>query len=432
MMRRNLPRSPMFWAVSLGHATNDTFMSMGPVLLAFLSSTVLPMSAVQIGIMISARQIVGAVSQPVFGHYADRGGGRLLGAGGVGLTVGLLSLSLVMALTGEFWLMAVPFALSALGSGAFHPVGVLYASEVEQAHTNRNTAYFFLFGQVGLAMGPALAGGLLSLSGPEGTAVTLLTFLPIFGVALVGSLSVAFMGVALPAQPLNHSEAAAATVPADTRPFMQKLRAILTPALGLLALMVFLRSVAQLGAVGFIPVLFERKGWDPAQYGLITSAFWVASAVMGVYLGRVADRWDSRYVIALSLGMGAPALFLLPLADGVMAFLLAMAAGALLGGSHSIIVIMAQRLIPMGKAFASGVILGYIFISGALGTFVFGLLADGTQVSAEGVAVGGIGLGSTFQIAAGLALLAALLALALPPVMSTHKRALPASATAGD
>jgi hypothetical protein len=46
------------------------------------------------------------------------------------------------------------------------------------------------------------------------------------------------------------------------------------------------------------------------------------------------------------------------------------------GAVHSIMVVFAQRVIPGGMALASGLILGFIFSSGALGLLYTGHLAE--------------------------------------------------------
>ena len=128
--------------------------------------------------------------------------------------------------------------------------------------------------------------------------------------------------------------------------------------------------------MSFVPVLFEQKGWDPAAYGTITSSYWIASALSGLIFGRLADRFDRRKVMMLSMLSSAPAFYLLPAFDGPIAFLFAIAAGGLSGGAHSLIVVMAQDLIPMRKGFASGAILGFIFGTGAIGTLIIGAVSD--------------------------------------------------------
>jgi FSR family fosmidomycin resistance protein-like MFS transporter len=95
-------------------------------------------------------------------------------------------------------------------------------------------------------------------------------------------------------------------------------------------------------------------------------------------------------------------LFFLPEADGFVALGLAVAAGALTGGSHSVIVAMTQRLLPARKGLAGGLTLGFIFGTGALGTLVIGGLSDR------------VGLLTAFQIVAGVTAVTSLLAWRLP------------------
>jgi MFS transporter, FSR family, fosmidomycin resistance protein len=113
-------------------------------------------------------------------------------------------------------------------------------------------------------------------------------------------------------------------------------------------------------------------------------------------------------VIAVSLLLGAPMLFFLPLVDGAIALVLAIAAGALTGGSHSVIVAMTQRLMPARKGLAGGVTLGFIFGTGALGTLVIGGLSDS------------VGLLTAFQIVAGVTIVTSLLAWRLPADRHQH------------
>ncbi|MBZ0291361.1 MAG: MFS transporter, partial [Anaerolineae bacterium] len=276
-----------------------------------------------------------------------------------------------------------------------------------------NLSYFFLMGQLGLALGPALSGLLLNQAttnnaifasglGPSlaGSFMERGTVSPIFLLAVLAIPGVILMAFLLPTslhhkQSKSQSHATAESEASDKLPFP-------VSAFIILVVMVTLRSLAQPGSVNFIPVLFQQKGWSPAQYGLITGSFWLASGLAGVIFGNLADRYDRRRIIAISLTLSAPAFFLLPLVDGSLAFLLAIAAGGLSGGSHSIIVVLAQSLMPRARAFASGMILGLIFGTGAIGNFLIGWLSEV------------IGLGNAFHLVAGLIVVAGLLALALP------------------
>jgi FSR family fosmidomycin resistance protein-like MFS transporter len=410
----NIPRKRVFWAVALGHFITDTFMSIGPVLLAFLSVSILPLTNTQIGLMIGATQLMGAISQPGFGLLADRSGGRWLGAGGVAWTVGLFMVTLVGAQTGYFWLVFFPFVFRAIGSGAFHPAGSMHAANSDRDRSASTMAYFFLMGQLGLAIGPFLVGQLLDLANPNSQSLFLTPFgaiydgayvwwgtiTPIFFLALPAIPVVVFMALSLPNAARYRAENSREAVAQDTP--AKNGSALPVRIFVLFALMVALRSLAQPGSVAFFPVLFQDKGWSPTEYGAITSAFWIASAIAGVVFGNIADRVDRRLVITGGLLLSAPAFFVLPIVDGGLAFVMAIAAGGLTGGSHSIIVVLAQDLLPQSKALASGSILGFIFATGALGTLLIGALSDW------------IGLNATFQIVAAVIALAGVLALALP------------------
>ena len=406
-----MPRSTrLLWSVCIGHLTNDVFASTTPVLLTFLAAGMLPMSNIQIGLAVSGAQLLGALTQPFFGIMADRSGGRWIGALGLAFHVLMITLSVTLAaLTRQYWLMFFPLVIGTIGSGALHPVGALHAAESKPGRSAFNMALFFLMGQMGLALGPAIAGILLDLANPDplgglGQVVGANYFgiqdnvTPIIVMALAAIPGFLLMAINIPKhhehqqQRLKRNEDGA-NGKKDHYPVL---------AFVILGTIVLLRGLGQQGSVAFVPVLFEQKGWDPAAYGTITSSYWMASAFSGLIFGRLADRFDRRKVMMLSMLSSAPAFFLLPAFDGPIAFVFAIAAGGLSGGAHSLIVVLAQDLIPMRKGFASGAILGFIFGTGAIGTLIIGIISDQ------------IGLGTTFQIVAVIIAAAGVLSMFLP------------------
>ncbi len=388
----------LFWSVCIGHLTNDVFASITPVLLTFLAAGLIPMSNIQIGLAVSLAQLLGAITQPFFGLRADRSGGRWLGSLGLLFHVGLFTLAVLLAaLTRQYWLMFFPLILAPIGSGALHPVGALHAAEAVPRRSAFNMAVFFLMGQTGLALGPAIAGILLDLANPGNSGLKD-NLSPIIALSLVSLPAILLMITSIPK---HHEHHAAQTKRKAERENGKKQHFPLLAFL-ILGLIVLLRGLGQQGSVAFVPVLFEQKGWDPAAYGTITSSYWIASAFSGLFFGRLADHFDRRKIMMLSMLASAPAFFLLPAYEGVFAFLLAMAAGGLSGGAHSLIVIMAQDLIPMRKGFASGAILGFIFATGAIGSLAIGAISDY------------VGLALTFQIVAVMIAVAGLLSLLLP------------------
>jgi MFS transporter, FSR family, fosmidomycin resistance protein len=404
-----LPRKSAFFSVSLGHFTNDTFMSMGVVMLTFLSAHLIPMSNTQIGFAVSAQQLTGAISQPFFGLRADKTGGRSLGARGVAWVVGMFMLTILLALvTRSYVLLLIPFVLQGFGSGAFHPVGSLHAAEADRTRTATNMSYFFLAGQMGLAFGPALIGLLLDVTNTDAMTpfVTplglpdMLAFrtqwLPVFLLTFAALPGIFLMSFYIPVR--------AAVLASDEKAKNSAFdwRTLPFKAMAIMGIMVTIRGLAQPGSVNFIPALFQEKGWTPAEYGLLTSSFWLAMGISGVVFGYLADQYDRRWIVFITMVLSAPAFFLLPVTDGVLAFVLTLAAGGLSGATHSLIVVLAQEMMPHGKGFASGAILGFIFATGAVGSLIIGSVSDQ------------IGLGPTFQLVAVAAVISGVLGLLLP------------------
>jgi FSR family fosmidomycin resistance protein-like MFS transporter len=334
---------------------------------------------------------MGAISQPFFGWAADRYGGRWQLGLGVTWTIGFLILAIFAAQSGGFVLFLVPFVLASLGSAAFHPIGAKYAAFTATRQAATETAFFFLFGQLGLGTGPILSGAILSWVGPMGLPVLALLTIPllIFIIATPG--------------PAGEVTSVRKAIPGPESSRSSRMSSIPWGAIGILVVHTFCRSWAQNGTVSFIPKLFQDKGWDPALYGAILSTMWIASAISGVVAGNVADRWGRRQVVFVVMLLAIVPLYFLPITNHIVfAFILALLVGGLTGAPHSITVVIAQAMLPGKQATASGLILGLIFGMGALSTFAIGNLADLWTLE------------RAMQLGAGMALLAGVSALALP------------------
>jgi FSR family fosmidomycin resistance protein-like MFS transporter len=362
------------------------------------------LTTAQIGLALSAYQFLAAITQPPFGWLADKLGTRWLGPGSVGWTVGFIALAVFLGqTTHNFTLFMIPFSLAAIGSGAFHPLGTMHSTNVVASQAATATGMFFLFGQTGLAGGPFLGGVLLDYVGPAGIyllAVLTIPFLLFMAYAMRHSASHP-EGDTSAHTGLRHQPEGG-----EISPSLVKMR---WGAIGLLALITALRSWVVLGTVSFLPKLFQDMGWDATAYGLITGSYWMASGVTGVMGGGLADRWGRRQVVIVTMLLGSIPVYFLPLNDNWLAFPLAILVGGLTGASHSILVVIAQALLPGRPAFASGVTLGYLFGTGAVAAWAVGLLADSW------------GLASVIQAGAAVGILTALLAFFLPSTRETHQ-----------
>ncbi|MCB0192950.1 MAG: MFS transporter [Anaerolineae bacterium] len=391
----SLFRKPIFLAVILGHFTLDIFNNSGPVLVTSLSKN-LAWSTAQVGFAIGAYQFFAALAQPLFGWIDDKIGSRWLGAGSVAWTITFLLLSLFLVQrTDSFWWFIVPYVLASVGSSAFHPLGTKHAAETSAERAATGTAIFFLFGQTGLASGPTITGFILDTVGYSGMYALAFFAAPVL---LLMALSLRHTGPKI-------TESITDGVLSPTVPR----QAVQWGAIIFLAMVLGLRSWAAIGTVSFLPKLFQEMGWNATSYGLITSTFWMASAIAGVIAGSLADRFGRRQVVIVTLLLGSIPLYFIPLSNGWLAFLLVILTGGLIGASHSILVIIAQSVLPGGKSFTSGVTLGFIFGTGAIAAWIIGVGADF------------VGVGPMIQVGTALAIVASLLSYFLPSTIKTSQ-----------
>ncbi|GAB4444800.1 MAG: MFS transporter [Chloroflexi bacterium OHK40] len=395
-------RNRIFQAVVGGHFVVDVLNSSGAVLLAVLKEP-LGLSYAQIGAALTIYTLVGSLSQPVFGWLSDRATGRTMLLAAISVAWLALFYTLVAFAPGWAWLLPA-FLLAPLGSGLFHPIGAAAAAASVPDRAASATSIFFFFGQIGLAVGPFLAGALAGSFGPGG-------LLPLTALALLPT-----------AMLLLAARHEGGTLVRRVRAHTVEARAWTAIAITLVVAFVVLvavRSSIQAIYQAYLPQLFQSRGWSPALFGLMAGVFMGAGAVGQVVTGGLADRYGMRIATVLPLFLGVPAGLACLLTPSVpLAFVACAAVGFLIGGQHSVLVLHAQRLLPVKQGFAAGLILGFTFAAGAIGTWFAGQLAD--QVGLETVMVW----------ATVLSLPAALLALTLPGRL--RPEVTPAAAPAGD
>jgi FSR family fosmidomycin resistance protein-like MFS transporter len=348
-------------AVSVGHLSIDILNSSVAMILTVLAVP-FAISNAQIGFGVMLYSLVGSLSQPFFGLLADRLSGRWLGA------IGLLWTATFYAgatFADNYTFLLVMMTLASLGSGAFHPQGAMVASAAGKARASSATAIFFLLGQMGLALGPIIAGIVLQSLGLAGARTIAIASLPIvawMAFALRRPIE-AEMETAAPAQPGKRP------VPA---PSVNRSMAVIL-AFGAL---VALRATVQQSYYGLLPKFFADQGFEPAVYGFLVGVFSIALAVGTLVGGILGDQIDHRKLLMVSMLITAPFTYAMLVVNGWPYYLLATLAGFLVGIPHSILVVMAQKLLPKRQGLASGAVLGFMFASGAAGTGLVGWIAD--------------------------------------------------------
>lgn len=343
----------LFSSVAFSHFMVDVFNSSRPVLLTYLGLT-----ETQIALISTIYIWASALTQPFFGWISDRVGPRWLAAGGVlWMTVFYSGALFIPGAAGLLCLI-----IAALGSSSFHPVGTVQATLQGRNHMagreTTATSLFFTAGQLGHFIGPILTGLILARLG-----LPALMILPIVSIPI--GLSLAYQ--------LRANRPHPRPVHGDDKVRLQASVGFIL----LLALVATLQSWSQANMINFVPKYIKDLGLSAATYGNMAGLFMGGSALGNVIGGYFGDVYTKRKVAAAALLFASfPIYTMSQIGWSPWLYLLIPLAGACTGAVHSIMVVLAQRMISGGMALASGLILGFIFSSGALGMLLTGPLAE--------------------------------------------------------
>ena len=347
----------LFATIALGHLAVDILNGQRAVLLTYLSVP-LGLSNTALSLVSTMYVISGAMIQPVFGHLADRIGPRWLVAGGV-LWMGVF-FSLAVVTPGS--LALVLLVVASLGSAAFHPAGAMQATlrgrDLLKGRETTATSLFFMAGQLGHFIGPIMTGFILASYKIPGLFIVPIVSIPV-GFALLHQLR-ANQPHPKPDQTHRSNRAQVSLI-----------------FIVILALVAALQSWAQSNMVNLIPKYIKDLGQSATIYGSMAGLFMGGSAIGNVFGGYFGDRYSKRFIAAGVLFLSSIPIYIASLIGwSWWLYLLIPLAGAFTGAVHSIMVVFAQRIIPGGMALASGLALGFIFSSGALGLLFSGHLAE--------------------------------------------------------
>ncbi len=388
-------------AASLGHLSIDVLNSSVAIILTYLSTGKFTLTISQIGLGAMIYTMVAAFSQPLFGYVADRLHGRWLGG------VGLLWTACFFALAtfaDSFVGLVTCLSIGALGSGALHSFGMLNAADSGGSRPALATSIFFLGGQTGLALGPVFAGLILQQLGMQGLPLLALAMAP----AIV--LMALYQNSRLP--DAGEPSLISAATSGGQRSGAAAL--IVTAFI----LFITLRATTTQSFSTLLPKYFDDLGYNPQVYGAMIGVLNLAGALGTFCGGFLGDRFNRRVLLFTSTLVSVPFSLALLSVDGWAYYGMAFVAGLLLNIPHSILLVMAQQLLPARKGVIGGAVLGFMFASGAGTTWLASWFADRA------------GLPLVLTVVALLPIGAALCALPLPPTRKTvGSIPIPAAAT---
>jgi FSR family fosmidomycin resistance protein-like MFS transporter len=371
--------------LAVAHVADDVNQSFIPALLPYLIAS-RGLSYTMAGSLVLAQALSSSVIQPGIGHLADRRSmpwlialGLFL-AGGGAATIGLAPTLPLL------WLGALA---SGIGVACFHPEAARFANYVSGPKKASGMRWFAAGGNVGFATGPLFATAAIAAFGLHGT---LAAAVPVAIVGTIVLLELPRLRTFVPA----HATSRTGQGTDDWVSF------------GKLTAFVIARSMAYFGFVAFVPLYaVEVLHASPAVGDMLLTLFLLSGVFGTLSGGPVADRVGRRTVLLYSTAGAAILTVVFVAATHGGSFLFAIplliATGFTFVASQAAFVVLGQEFLPNRIGLASGVTVGIAVSLGGAFSPVLGMIAD-----AHGVA-------ATILSTAGLSLLAAIFALALPP-----------------
>lgn len=315
----------------------------------------LGLSLSQVGIAAGTTIVINGTSNLVFGLLSDRVSFRPILFGGMVLQGLMIA---VLARTPSYnWMMVTLVGLG-VGSGAYHPVAIAIANKIVTRGKGVSLGIFFLAGNMGMALSPAVAGLVLYSSDIVEGQYT--TWLAVASIVAATGLLCAVRGADIE----FHRDSGEVT--SSQRWYH----------LSILGFVILMRGWAFGGTLVFLPFLYHSIQ-QPSLAG-VALAFLVGGYAMGTFAGGVfADFAEVKLVVAFTFFIAAPFLLLaawdpgsgLSIAGGCIA-------GLAMGASQTPTVLAVQNNLPKLIGTASGLGIGSTFVSQGLGGVATGFLSE--------------------------------------------------------
>ena len=354
--------------LSLGHLVADLYQGAVPALLPLWKQAfALPYAAT--GAIMLALQVCSSVVQPLFGLLDDRARQRswlpaAAALAGLGMAVAVLAPSYRLVLAGVM--------VGGLGVALYHPEASRRAHENSGALRATAMSWFSVGGNLGIGLGPLVVAALLArgetalASALAAIGLAAAWLLRVQGPRLLARGTHGTGSAASPSTGAGRGRRASGAGPGADR----------WGAVWLLSSVVVVRSWVHAGVQSFVPLLLTERGLPTAQAQSLLAVFLLAGAAGTLVGGPLADLTGRKPVMAGSMALSVPLVWLIGRVEaGALPVVLA-AAGFALVSTFSVSVVLAQELLPSRVGTASGIVLGASVGTGGIGVALLGWLAD--------------------------------------------------------
>ena len=351
---RSKPDMRLLGLLALGHMVIDINQGSLAAILPLLKSS-LALSFTATGAIVLVANTTSSLIQPLFGYLADKTSRRWL----LPLSVALSAIGIgLIGLAPSYAAVLALVVITGFGVAAYHPEGYRTATAVAGDKKATGVSIFSTGGNIGIAVGPLLATALIVRFGLPGS----------LGMLIPGLLVAALLTAVLPM--LSAPSALRAQAALDQRPTM-------AGAMGLLVLVIALRSWTQVGFTTYVPFYWiEVLHGDPTMVGTLLGVFLGAGVLGTLAAGPIADRVGMRRFMVSTLLLIVPIAVSFLFVSRPYAVVVLGILGFVLVSTFTVSVVLGQAYMPRNPGMASGMIVGFAIGACGLGATALGGIAD--------------------------------------------------------
>ncbi len=347
-------------AVSFVHVLNDMMQSVIVAIYPLLKGE-FNLSFFQIGVITLTFQLTASLLQPVVGMVTDKK--PLPYTLPIGMCFTLAGL-LLMSVADTYPVLLLSVALIGCGSSVFHPESSRVARMASGGKYGMAQSVFQIGGNLGQALGPLLAAGIVLK----------------FGRAHVGWFGLAaLLGIVVLLQvgrwySRHINERVRKRLPSDQPLFAAP---VVRRTIGVLMVLMFSKFFYLASISSYYEFyLMHHFGLSMTAATNLLAVFLMAVAAGTLVGGPIGDRIGRKQVIWFSILGIAPFTLVLPYVDLAWTIGLSVVIGGVLASAFPAITVYAQDMMPHRIGMVSGMFYGLSFGLGGVGAAVLGVVAD--------------------------------------------------------
>jgi MFS family permease len=353
--------------VSAAHFVSHYYILVLPPLFPLIRDE-FAVSYVELGVALTAFNVISAAMQTPAGFLVDRVSARAVLVGGLVLGAGALALASVAS---AFWVFVAMFAFLGLANTVYHPADyALLSHRISAPRMGKAYSIHTFSGILGSAVAPA---SLLFLAASFGWRGAFLGAAAL-GFAVAALLMLGGDAIAGRDEPARPAQGPGATGESNWR-------LLLTPAILLNLVFFIMLSLANGGVQNYSVVAFEALRGTPLALANVALSAYLLMSALGVLAGGYAAARTSRHdgIVIAALAANALAVLALALFDvaAPLLILLMSAAGLFQGLAMPSRDMLVRAVTPPGSF---GKVFGFVTtgfnIAGMVAPLIFGWLMD--------------------------------------------------------